>query len=263
MIKLDQISVRYNTGSPLENHVLKSLSLQIPEGEFVTVIGSNGAGKSTLLNALSGEAPCESGRILLDDLDITKLAVQKRSKDIARVFQDPLKGTCESLTIEENMALAWKRTSARRLSWATKAKQRRSFIEKLQSLNLGLEKRLDDKVGLLSGGQRQALSLLMAALQPMKLLLLDEHTAALDPRTAKFILDLTNDLVSSNRLTTLMVTHSMKQALSYGSRTIMLHQGEVILDISGTERDQTNQQDLLNQFSTTYSDLDDDSLLLD
>lgn len=263
MISVSQLEVLFNPGSPLENHALKGVDLEIPEGQFVTVIGSNGAGKSTLLNALAGEVSCYKGKILLDNENITKWPVHKRAPLVARVFQDPLMGTCEDLTIEENLALAQARTKRRTLSRAAKNQYRAHFIAKLKTLQLGLENRLNDKVGLLSGGQRQAVSLLMAALNPMKLLLLDEHTAALDPKTAQFILDLTSEIVQEQNLTALMVTHSMKQALAIGDRTIMLHQGKIALDVDGDTRANMSTSDLLNQFQKNFSEVEDDALLLD
>ncbi|KZY42325.1 MULTISPECIES: ABC transporter ATP-binding protein [unclassified Oleiphilus] len=262
MISMSKVDVSFNLGSPLENHVLKGIDLTIPKHQFITVIGSNGAGKSTLLNALSGEVAVQTGQIHLDDQDITKLPVHKRARWIARVFQDPLTGTCEDLTIEENLALAQARTSRRGLQRAARREFKQSFINKLKSLELGLEYRLEDKIGLLSGGQRQAVSLLMAALQPSKLLLLDEHTAALDPKTAKFILNLSEEIIRSEKLTALMVTHSMNQALSVGDRTLMLHQGQVVLDVSGKQREGMNSQDLLDQFHKNHDALDDDKLVL-
>lgn len=263
MISAKQIEVVFNLGSPLENRALRGVDLEIPEGQFVTVIGSNGAGKSTLLNALSGEVSCHKGSIKLDSQDITRWPVHKRAPLVARVFQDPLMGTCEDLTIEENLALAQARTKSRNLSRAAKRQYRQAFVDKLKTLQLGLENRLDDKVGLLSGGQRQAVSLLMAALNPMKLLLLDEHTAALDPKTAQFILELTEEIVREQKLTALMVTHSMKQALAIGERTIMLHQGNIALDVAGEERANMSTNDLLSQFQKNFTDVEDDALLLD
>lgn len=263
MIRLENVEVVFNHGTPLENPALRGVNLEIPKEQFITVIGSNGAGKSTLLNILSGEARCFRGSVFLEHDDITLWPVEKRARYIARVFQDPLKGTCEDLTIEENLALAQMRTQSRGLKPAVKNQFNGMFKEKIASLNLGLEKRLKDKVGLLSGGQRQAVSLLMASLSPMKLLLLDEHTAALDPKTANFILDLTRQIVELQQLTVLMVTHSMKQALTMGERTIMLHQGNIILDIKGPEREQMTTQNLLEKFQQAFGEVDSDSLLLD
>ena len=262
MITVDKLHVSFNLGSPLENHVLKGIDLNIPKHQFVTVIGSNGAGKSTLLNALSGEVEAQKGRICLDEQEITKQPVHKRAHWVARVFQDPLTGTCEDLTIEENLALALSRTGKRGLKRAARNEYKQMFTSKLKRLELGLENRLEDKIGLLSGGQRQAVSLLMAALQPSKLLLLDEHTAALDPKTAKFILELTNEIIRSEKLTALMVTHSMNQALSVGDRTLMLHQGKIVLDVSGPKRASMTTQDLLDQFHKDHDALDDDKLML-
>ncbi|MDX1450942.1 MAG: ABC transporter ATP-binding protein [Oleiphilaceae bacterium] len=262
MIRAEQLEVIFNAGTPLENRALRGVSIDIPKGQFVTVIGSNGAGKSTLLNALAGEVSCQQGHILLDDEDITAWPVHRRAPLIARVFQDPLMGTCENLTIEENLALAMSRTQRRGLGKAAKQAYRERFRERLATLQLGLENRLTDKIGLLSGGQRQAVSLLMAALQPMKLLLLDEHTAALDPKTAQFILELTQSIVAEQNLTALMVTHSMKQALAVGDRTIMLHQGRIALDVAGDDRKGLGTQDLLDLFHKNHEAVEDDALLL-
>ncbi len=262
MIRVENLNVTFNEGTPLENPVLRGLSLAIPEGQFVTVIGSNGAGKSTLLNVVSGEVSVQKGQVYLGEQEITHWPVHQRASQVARVFQDPLTGTCESLSIEENLALAQARTKTRTLSRAAKKAFRSRFIAKLRTLQLGLENRLTDKIGLLSGGQRQAVSLLMASLQPMKLLLLDEHTAALDPKTAKFILELTDEIIRSEKLTALMVTHSMKQALSVGDRTIMLHQGKLAFDVEGEARSKMGTQDLIELFHKNHSELDDDALLL-
>lgn len=262
MIEISALHVIFNPATPLENRALRGIDLSIPEGQFVTVIGSNGAGKSTLLNALAGEVNASSGRILLGNKEIGLWPVNRRAPHIARVFQDPLMGTCEDLTIEENLALAQARTKTRGLGIAAKRQYRQHFMHKLKSLHLGLENRLSDKIGLLSGGQRQAVSLLMASLKPMKLLLLDEHTAALDPKTAAFILALTQEIIKENNLTALMVTHSMAQALAAGERTIMLHQGQLAIDVSGDERASMTTQDLLDQFHKNHIDVDDDALLL-
>jgi len=262
MIQVNDLKITFNAGTPLENQALKGIDLSITEGQFVTVIGSNGAGKSTLLNALAGECLSPKGSILLDGEDISQYPVEKRAPSIARVFQDPLMGTCEDLTVEENLALAQARVRTRGLGIAAKRQYRNRFQNKLKLLQLGLEHRLNDKIGLLSGGQRQAVSLLMASLQPMKLLLLDEHTAALDPKTAAFILELTREIVEESKLTALMVTHSMSQALSVGDRTIMLHQGKLALDVHDEARTGLTTQDLLDQFHKNYGDVDDDALLL-
>ena len=263
MLKAEEIFITFNAGTPIETRALRGLSLDIPAGQFITVIGSNGAGKSTLLNAISGDLAVDSGRILIDETDVTRAPVWERAERVARVFQDPMAGTCEDLTIEENMALAMRRGSSRGLSQAVQKVYRETFREALASLGLGLENRLTDRIGLLSGGQRQAVSLLMATLQPSRILLLDEHTAALDPRTASFVLDLTRDIVGRHKLTTLMVTHSMRQALDVGDRTIMLHQGNIVLDISGSERAGMDVPGLLAMFERVRGEaVSDDALLL-
>ena len=263
MISARNLKLTFGRGSPLENAVLQDLSLDIKAGEFVTVIGSNGAGKSTVLNALSGEVLVDEGSIMIDGTNVTRLPSHKRAGQVARVFQDPLAGTCEGLTIEENMALAFRRGQRRGLKSAVRRRHRDRFRDQLAQLELGLEDRLGDKMGLLSGGQRQAISLLMACLNPSRILLLDEHTAALDPRTASFVLGLTERIISEQGLTALMVTHSMKQALQVGSRTLMLHQGRVVFDIAGKDRDGLEVKDLLALFEQQRGEtLDDDSLLL-
>ncbi|WP_041794045.1 ABC transporter ATP-binding protein [Pararhodospirillum photometricum] len=263
MISADALQVVFNPGTPLENHALRGLTLDIPEGQWLTVIGSNGAGKSTLLNALSGDIRLSAGRILIGSQDVTRWPTHQRSALVARVFQDPLAGTCERLTIEENMALALRRGGVRGLRPALGRHEREYLRERLSRLGLGLENRLKDRMGLLSGGQRQAVSLLMATLAPLRILLLDEHTAALDPRTADLILRLTQDLIRELNLTALMVTHSMKQALHFGDRTVMLHEGKVVLDLTGAERAGMTVEGLLAQFSHQRGeDLDDDALLL-
>jgi len=263
MLSAEQLVVTFNAGTPVETRALRGLSLNIAEGQFVTVIGSNGAGKSTLLNCISGDMAVDSGRILIDGQEVTRQLVWQRAQQVARVFQDPLAGTCENLSIEENMALALRRGNKRRLTRAVRDEMRGEFAEKLASLGLGLENRLREPIGLLSGGQRQAVSLLMAALRPSRILLLDEHTAALDPRTADFVLELTARIVAENQLTAMMVTHSMRQALDVGERTLMLHQGQVVLDVSGAERAQMDVADLLHQFEKVRGEqLADDSLLL-
>ena len=262
MIRIDSISKTFNRGTAMETPALRGLSLDIPAGQFVTVIGSNGAGKSTLLGALAGETIADEGQILIDDIDVTNWPTFRRAALVARVFQDPLAGSCGALTIEENLSLAASRGKGRGLSKAISRSSRSSFRALLARLNLGLENRLQDKMELLSGGQRQAMSLLMATLKPMKILLLDEHTAALDPKTGAFILDLTREIVAEQKLTTLMVTHSMAQALAAGDRTVMLHQGQIILDVAGEERAGMSVQDLLDMFQRQKGEaLDDDSAL--
>lgn len=263
MIELDNLFITFNRGTAIENPVLKGLSLTVKQGEFVCVIGSNGAGKSTMLNAISGDCSIDSGKILIQGQDVSHKSSWQRANLVARVFQDPMAGTCESLTIEENMALAYQRGQKRGLCFALNRKRREFFKEKLALLGLGLENRLNDQMGRLSGGQRQAVSLLMASLQPSSILLLDEHTAALDPKTTDFVLELTDKIVREQKLTTLMITHSMRQALDHGDRTVMLHQGQVAFDIAGEQRKQMDVPDLLKLFEQSrHEKLEDDGLLL-
>jgi putative tryptophan/tyrosine transport system ATP-binding protein len=260
MITLSHLQVTFAPGTVMEKKALKNINLKIAEGEFITVIGSNGAGKSTLLNAIAGEVMSTKGAIHIDDKDVTRLPAHARADLVARVFQDPLAGTCGDLTIAENMALAHRRGMSRGLSKGLSRLDREFYAETLKTLKLGLEKRLDTTMSLLSGGQRQAVSLLMASLSPLKILLLDEHTSALDPKTAAFVMKLTEEIVTQKGLTALMVTHSLQQALHSGTRTVMLHEGKVIYDVSGKERSQLTVPDLLKQFGTA---MDDDRLLLE
>lgn len=263
MIELNNLFITFNKGTAIENPVLRGLSLKVEQGEFVSVIGSNGAGKSTMLNAISGDCFVDSGEIIIQGNKVNNTTTWQRANQVARVFQDPMAGTCESLTIEENMALAYQRGSKRGLGFAIKRQMRELFRDKLSLLGLGLENRLTDQMGRLSGGQRQAVSLLMASLQPSNILLLDEHTAALDPKTTDFVMELTNKIVREQKLTTLMVTHSMRQALDYGDRTVMLHQGQVAFDVSGEQRKQMDVSDLLRLFQKNrHEQLSDDGLLL-
>ncbi len=263
MIEAREIAVTFNAGTPMETPAMRGIDLTIAQGDFVTVIGSNGAGKSTFLNALAGELRPDSGQILIDGQDVTAWPTAKRAGLVARVFQDPLGGSCANLTIEENLALANARGKKRGIGASVSADLREDFRAQISRLNLGLENRLGDSMELLSGGQRQAVSLLMAALQPMKILLLDEHTAALDPKTAAFVLQLTREIVAERNLTTLMVTHSMRQALDIGNRTVMLHEGRVVLDVRDRERDGLKVEDLLHMFEKVRgTELDDDALLL-
>ncbi|SHO54953.1 ABC transporter ATP-binding protein [Vibrio quintilis] len=263
MIQLENIQVTFNPGTILENRALRGVDLTVPEHQFLTVIGSNGAGKSTLLGAVTGETPMVGGQVVIDETDVTRRTVDERASFCARVFQDPLAGTCGALTIEENMALAYMRGRRRGWTHALSSKRRKLFQERISILGLGLEDRLGDSIGLLSGGQRQAVSLVMATLSDSKLLLLDEHTAALDPRMAAFIIDLTKRIVNEFNLTVMMVTHSMKDALACGDRTVMLHQGKIVLDVAGEQRQNMDVPDLLDMFTKVRGEaLSDDSLLL-
>ncbi len=253
MIHLENVDVTFGKDQTFK-HALKSINLQINNGDFITVIGSNGAGKSSLLNALSGEVSVRSGKITIDKKNITSKKSFQRASDIARVFQDPLQGTLSELTIAENMALAAKRGQRRFVCKAFGTSQRQVFSEALKQLNLGLENRLDTPMKMLSGGQRQAVSLIMASLSPMKLLLLDEHTAALDPKISQFVMQVTKDIISKNGLTALMVTHSMRQALEYGNRTLVMHNGYIIDDLDSEARKSLTIQDLIKKFNTLDSD---------
>jgi putative tryptophan/tyrosine transport system ATP-binding protein len=263
MILVDKIAITFNQGTALEMRALRGVSLEIPKGQFVTVIGSNGAGKSTLLNIVAGELRPSSGHVLADEIDITSWPVHQRARMIARLFQDPRAGICEQMSIIENVAIALSRTSPAGFGFAIGSKVRKLARERLAMLKIGLEDRLEDRVALLSGGQRQALSLIMATLGPTKILLLDEHTAALDPAAADQVMQLTDNVVKTLGITTMMVTHSMRQALDYGSRIIMLHQGEIILDVSGAARSALDVNDLLKFFRRKQgTELADDQLLL-
>jgi len=264
MLHINGISKTFNPGTVNEKQVFSGLSLTVKPGEFVTIIGSNGAGKSTLFNAVAGSFFVDAGSITLDGENITFLPEHRRSRTIGRLFQDPLKGTAPNMTIEENLALAYLRTSRGKAPFSRITRQDRSlFREKLRQLEMGLEDRMKEPVGLLSGGQRQALTLLMATIVPPRLLLLDEHTAALDPATADKVLDLTRRVVEENRLTCMMITHNMKQALELGSRTLMMAEGTVVLDVSGEERRGLTVEDLLARFREgTGKHLDNDRILL-
>ncbi len=264
MIEIKNLHVLFNPALPTEKHALRGVDLNIKPGQFVTVIGSNGSGKSTLLNTVVGDISPISGEILFDNINVTRWSAKKRSLDIARVFQDPLAGTIAHMTIEENMSLAWGRRSYGSPWRAALNKDlRRRFAEHIKHLGLGLEERLSTLMGTLSGGQRQATSLLMATLQPSRILLLDEHTAALDPKTADLVMEITDRIVGEQGQTTLMVTHSMRQALDHGDRTIMLHNGKIVADIAGESRKNTTVEDLLHLFTQVKGEeLDDDKLLL-
>ena len=248
MLKLDNIHKTFNPGTINEKVALNGVNLTLEEGDFVTVIGGNGAGKSTTLNAVAGVWPIDSGKIYIGGDDVTKLSEHKRAKYLGRVFQDPMTGTATTMSIEENMAIAARRGEKRGLSWGITHQERDTYRELLKTLDLGLEDRLTSKVGLLSGGQRQAITLLMASIKTPKLLLLDEHTAALDPKTAAKVLKISDKIISENHLTAMMVTHNMKDAIVHGNRLIMMHEGKVILNISGEEKKKLTVEDLLHQF---------------
>ena len=263
MLELKNIYKTFNPGTINEKRALNGLNLKLNEGDFVTVIGGNGAGKSTMLNAVAGTWPIDEGQILIDNIDVTKLSEHKRATYLGRVFQDPMTGTAATMGIEENLALAKRRGKSRLLrSGITKA-EREEYRELLKILGLGLEDRLTSKVGLLSGGQTQALTLLMATLQKPKLLLLDEHTAALDPKTAAKVLEITDMIVNRDHLTTLMITHNMKDAIAHGNRLIMMMEGKIILDIQGEEKKKLTVKDLLDQFErASGEEFSNDSALL-
>ena len=263
MLEIKEIRKTFNPGTINEKQALCGVSLTLNDGDFVTVIGGNGAGKSTLLNAVAGTFPVDSGSITIDGIDVTRLPEHKRAQYIGRVFQDPMMGTAATMQIEENLALAARRGKARGLRVGITAKERKDYRELLKILDLGLEDRLTAKVGLLSGGQRQALTLLMASLVKPKLLLLDEHTAALDPKTAAKVLDATEKIVRRDNLTTLMITHNMRDAIAHGNRLIMMYEGRVAVDVSGEEKKNLTVEQLLALFSqASGSDEADDKLLL-
>lgn len=254
MLEIRNVTKTFNKGTIDEKVALNNLSLTLNDGDFVTVIGGNGAGKSTMQNAICGTWLPDSGEIILDGIDVTSLPEYKRAKYLGRVYQDPMMGTAAGMQIEENLALAVRRGKRRTLRAGIKASEREEYKKKLGELDLGLETRLSAKVGTLSGGQRQALTLLMATLQKPKLLLLDEHTAALDPKTAAKVMELTQRLVTEHKLTTIMITHNMRDAINYGNRLIMLHEGRVILDISGEEKKKLTVTNLLEMFTKASGD---------
>ena len=248
MLDIRDIYKTFNPGTINEKKALNGVTLHLDEGDFVTVIGSNGAGKSTTLNAVAGVWPVDQGSIFIDGINVTGMPDHKRAKFIGRVFQDPMTGTASTMEIQENLALANRRGSRRTIRWGITKAEREAYHEKLKILDLGLEDRMTAKVGLLSGGQRQALTLLMATLRKPKLLLLDEHTAALDPKTAAKVLSATQRVVDQDHLTTLMITHNMKDAITYGNRLIMMNDGKIILDITGEEKKKLTVEDLLHKF---------------
>lgn len=263
MLKLSHVKKTFNRGTVTEKRALTGVDLTLADGDFVTVIGGNGAGKSTLLNMIAGVYPLDSGTIELDGEDISRLSEPKRAKYLGRVFQDPMRGTAADMQIEENLALARRRGQRRGLRWGITKEERAEYAELLKRLDLGLETRMQAKVGLLSGGQRQALTLLMATLTNPRVLLLDEHTAALDPKTASKVLELTEQIVAERQLTTLMVTHNMNDAIRLGNRLIMMHEGRVIYDVAGKEKRALTVPDLLQKFEeVSGGELANDRMLL-
>ena len=263
MLNITNVQKTFNAGTINEKKALNGINLHLDEGDFVTVIGGNGAGKSTMLNMVAGVYPVDGGSIVIDGVDVTHLPEYKRAKYLGRVFQDPMTGTAADMQIEENLALAARRGKKRTLRVGITAKERTEYKELLKSLDLGLENRMTSKVGLLSCGQRQALTLLMATLQKPKLLLLDEHTAALDPKTAKKVLDITEEVVRKNNLTTIMITHNMADAIRVGNRLIMMHEGQVVVDVKGEEKKNLTIAQLLQLFeASSGSEFTSDKVML-
>lgn len=263
MLEVKNVFKTFNKGTVNEKVALNDYSITLEDGDFVTVIGGNGAGKSTAMNAISGTFPVDSGSIVIDGVDITNMPEHKRAKYIGRVFQDPMMGTAPDMWIEENLAIALRRGQKRSLKWGITNKEREMFKEALAVLGLGLENRLSTKVGLLSGGQRQALTLIMATIRRPQLLLLDEHTAALDPKTAATVLEISDRVVKDNNLTTLMVTHNMQNAIDYGNRLVMMNQGRIIFDARGEEKKSLTVADLLAKFHAVGGDVSDSAVLGD
>lgn len=254
MLEIKNISKTFNKGTINEKRALNGVNLNLAPGDFVTIIGGNGAGKSTTLNAIAGVWYVDEGQIIVDGVDITRLPEHKRAVYLGRVFQDPMTGTAATMSIEENMAIASRRGTHRGLRWGISKKEREEYKRQLGELNLGLEDRLSSKVGLLSGGQRQAITLLMAAARKPKLLLLDEHTAALDPKTASKVLEISDKIIAEHGLTAMMVTHNMKDAIAHGNRLIMMHEGRIIYDVSGEEKKKLHVSDLLAKFEEASGD---------
>lgn len=262
-LEIKEVKKIFNKGTINEKVALNGVNLQLDPGDFVTIIGGNGAGKSTTLNAIAGVWPIDSGSIIIDGVDITKLPEHKRAAYLGRVFQDPMTGTAATMDIEENMALAHRRGEKRMLRWGITRAERELYREKLRDLNLGLESRMTSKVGLLSGGQRQAITLLMASLKQPKLLLLDEHTAALDPKTAAKVLEISDKIIEENQLTAMMVTHNMRDAILHGNRLIMMHEGRIIYDVKGDEKKRLQVKDLLEKFEeVSGSEFSNDRMIL-
>ncbi|MCI1654676.1 MAG: ABC transporter ATP-binding protein [Lachnospiraceae bacterium] len=263
MLKIEHVCKTFNKGTINEKAALKDLNLELEKGDFVTVIGGNGAGKSTMLNMIAGVYPVDEGRILIDGTDITGQPDYRRAAYLGRVFQDPMMGTAADMELQENLAMAYRRGHRRGLRWGISAKEKKIYREHLASLGLGLEDRMTTKVGLLSGGQRQAVTLLMATLQQPKVLLLDEHTAALDPKTASKVLGLTESIIGENNLTSLMVTHNMRDAIRLGNRLIMMNEGHIIYDVKGEEKKGLQVSDLLKKFEeASGSELANDRMIL-
>jgi putative ABC transport system ATP-binding protein len=263
MLELKEITKTFNIGTINENNVLRNFNLTVKEGDFISIIGSNGAGKSTLLNVIAGVYPVDGGRILIDNKDITKLPEHERAKFIGRVFQDPMMGTAPSMTIEENLSLAYCRNKRRGLKWGINEELREIFRQRLKELELGLENRIGSKVKLLSGGQRQAIALLIATMVKPRLLLLDEHTAALDPSTVRLINDLTERIVLQKGITTLMVTHNMEHAIKMGNRLIMMDKGKIVLDINDSEKTSLTVDELVDMFKhAAHRKFDEDRIML-
>ena len=263
MLNINHIAKTFNPGTITEKRALTDVDLKLNEGDFVTIIGGNGAGKSTTLNAVAGVFTVDKGTIEVDGVDVTRLPEFKRAKYLGRVFQDPMTGTAATMNIEENMALAMRRGEKRTLRWGISNMERDMYREQLRTLGLGLEDRMSSKVGLLSGGQRQALTLLMAALRTPKLLLLDEHTAALDPKTAAKVLELTEKIVAEQKLTAMMVTHNMKDAIAMGNRLIMMNAGRIVVDVRGEEKKKLTREDLMQLFEKAAGqEIENDRMLL-
>lgn len=263
MLVIENLNKTFNPGTPIANHALKDISLTLSKGDYVTVIGGNGAGKSTLLHSVAGTHFPDTGTVTIDGIDVTNMPEHKRAKYLGRVFQDPVMGTASKMYIEENLAIAHRRGKRRGLRWNINNKERKLFKERLSMLELGLEDRLGDRVGLLSGGQRQALTLVMATLIEPKILLLDEHTAALDPKTAPTVLEIGERIIRKFNLTTMMVTHNMAHAIAYGNRLIMMKEGRIVLDISGEEKRNLTVENLIAKFTqASGEEFSDDKALL-
>ena len=263
MLEIKNVSKTFNPGTINEKVALNNVSLRLEDEDFVTVIGGNGSGKSTLMNAICGVWPVDSGRIYIDDIDVTGIPEHKRARYLGRVFQDPMTGTAATMGIDENLALATRRGERRTLRWGVTKAEKQKYYELLKPLDLNLENRMTSKVGLLSGGQRQALTLLMATLQKPRILLLDEHTAALDPKTAKKVLELSDQIIAENKLTAMMVTHNMRDAIAHGNRLIMMNEGQIILDIKGEEKKNLTVEYLMQKFEeASGEEFANDSTLL-